>query len=50
MKTQVTMKTIAEQLDLSISTVSRALSDQWDINAETKEKVLANQRSVQKPP
>lgn len=41
MKTQVTMKTIAEQLDLSISTVSRALSDQWDINAETKEKVLA---------
>ena len=29
MKSQVTLKTIAKALNLSTSTVSRALADQW---------------------
>ena len=30
MKSQVTLKMIAQKLNLSTSTVSRALADQWD--------------------
>lgn len=41
MKNQVTLKTLAQELNLSTSTVSRALSDQWDVNAQTKELVVA---------
>ena len=37
MRTQVTLKTLAERLNLSTSTVSRALADQWDVNARTKQ-------------
>ena len=33
MKSQVTLKTIAKALNLSTSTVSRALADQWDVNS-----------------
>ena len=36
MKSQVTLKTIAKALNLSTSTVSRALADQWDVNSQTK--------------
>jgi len=38
-KSSVTLKEIAEELELSISTVSRALKDHPDINSLTKEKV-----------
>jgi len=37
----VTIKDIAKILNISISTVSRALRDTYDVNQETKEKVLA---------
>lgn len=36
----VNIKQLAQQLNLSISTVSRALSDGYDISAQTKTKVL----------
>lgn len=36
----VTIKHLAKQLNLSISTVSRALNDSYDINPETKKAVL----------
>lgn len=36
----VNIKQLAEQLNLSISTVSRALNDGYDINPQTKKKVL----------
>ncbi|MEI6950548.1 LacI family DNA-binding transcriptional regulator [Paraflavisolibacter sp. H34] len=39
MKPNITLKKIAETLNLSISTVSRALKDHPDISAETKAKV-----------
>ncbi len=41
MKSPVTLKTIAKELNLSTSTVSRALADQWDVNAQTRDIVLA---------
>lgn len=41
MKNQVTLKTLAQELNLSTSTISRALSDQWDVNRQTKELVVA---------
>lgn len=40
-KQNITLKNMAEQLELSISTVSRALSDHPDISLETKNKVKA---------
>ncbi|NBI27833.1 LacI family DNA-binding transcriptional regulator [Chengkuizengella marina] len=40
MKTLVTIKDIAKQLGISVSTVSRALNDHSDIKKETKLKVL----------
>lgn len=36
-----TIKDIARQLNISVSTVSRALRDTYDVSPETKEKVLA---------
>ena len=36
----VNIKQLAQQLNLSISTVSRALNDGYDISPETKQKVL----------
>lgn len=41
MKSQVTLKTIAKELNLSTSTVSRALADQWDVNSQTRDIVQA---------
>lgn len=38
-KVHVTLKDMAQELNLSISTVSRALNDHPDINIDTKEKV-----------
>lgn len=37
----VNLKTLAKELNLSISTVSRALRDSYEISIETKQKVLA---------
>ena len=36
----ITIKDIALELNISVSTVSRALRDAYDVNPETKEKVL----------
>jgi LacI family transcriptional regulator len=36
----INLKSLAKELNISISTVSRALRDEWDISAETKAKVL----------
>lgn len=38
---QVNLKRLAKELNLAVSTVSRALSDSYDISTETKEKVLS---------
>lgn len=36
----VTIKDIANALDISIATVSRALSNQWDVSEQTRKRVL----------
>ncbi|WP_118195802.1 LacI family DNA-binding transcriptional regulator [Albibacterium indicum] len=40
-KRPITIKDLARILEISVSTVSRALRDTYDVNPETKEKVLA---------
>ena len=37
----VTIKDIAKALNISVSTVSRALRNTFDVNQETRDKVLA---------
>ena len=37
----VTIKDIAKILNVSVSTVSRALRDTYDVNQETKERILS---------
>ncbi len=39
-KRRVTIKELAAELKISTSTVSRALSDKWDVNPETRKAVL----------
>ncbi|GGG95259.1 LacI family transcriptional regulator [Parapedobacter pyrenivorans] len=48
----ITIKDIAQALDLSPSTVSRALSDSYEINEETKKRVIeyAEQHSYRRNP
>lgn len=41
MKRKITLKQIARELDVSISTVSKALNNSDEISADTKEKVQA---------
>lgn len=41
MNNHITIKDIAKALGISTSTVSRALSDAWDVKRETREQVLA---------
>lgn len=41
MNNSVTLKDIANALNLSISTISKSLNDSYEISVETKEKVLA---------
>jgi LacI family transcriptional regulator len=48
--TNTTLKLLAQQLQLSISTVSRALKDHPDISAATKEKVNALAQSLDYEP
>ena len=38
---KITIKELAERLNLSISTVSRALSDSYETSEETKKRVKA---------
>lgn len=40
MKRSATIKDIAKELNISTSTVSRALTDRWDVNVETRRQVL----------
>ena len=40
MKRYATIKDIAKELNISTSTVSRALADRWDVKPETRERVL----------
>lgn len=46
MNSHVTIKDIAKALGISTSTVSRALSDAWDVKRETRELVLAMARQL----
>ena len=46
MGTTVTIKDIAKKLGLSTSTVSRALTDSWEIKAETKDLVLRTAKEM----
>lgn len=39
-KSRTTIKDIARELNISTSTVSRALTDRWDVNPETRKAVL----------
>ena len=48
--TNTTLKLLAQQLQLSISTVSRALKDHPDISASTKAKVNALAQSLDYEP
>ncbi len=41
MNNHITIKDIAKALGISTSTVSRALSDAWDVKRETRDRVLA---------
>jgi DNA-binding LacI/PurR family transcriptional regulator len=43
---QVTIKDIARELGFSISTVSRALNDNWEVSRETRELVLQKAREL----
>jgi len=45
-KKQVTIYDIAEQLNISVATVSRALSDHPAVNAKTKKKILEAAESI----
>ncbi|WP_270090681.1 LacI family DNA-binding transcriptional regulator [Sphingobacterium sp. SYP-B4668] len=46
MKNPIGIKDIAEMLNISVSTVSRAFRDTHDVNPETREKVLALARKL----
>lgn len=46
----VTIKDIAKELNISVSTVSRALRDAYDVSPETKEKVLRVARELNYKP
>ena len=46
----VTIKDIASQLHISVATVSRALRDTYDVNRETREKVLEMARKLNYKP
>ena len=50
MRPNITIKDIAQKLNVSVSTVSRALRDTSDINAETKQKVLDLAKSLDYQP
>ena len=41
MKRKITLKQIAKELDVSISTVSKALRDSLEISQDTREKIQA---------
>lgn len=45
-KRNITIKDIAKELGISTSTVSRALSGQWDVNSETRQLVMETARRM----
>lgn len=47
---RVTLKMLARKLDLSVSTVSKALHNRFDINPETRERVIALATSLNYQP
>ena len=49
-KQRTTIKDIAKALNLSTSTVSRALADRWDVNPETRKTVLELAEKLQYRP
>ena len=49
-KQRATIKDIARALNLSTSTVSRALADRWDVNSETRKAVLELAEKLQYRP
>ncbi len=46
MKRTITIKDVAKELSCSISTVSRAFNDKYDINPETRRKILERAREM----
>lgn len=46
MKKKITLKHIAKELDVSISTVSKAIKDSEEISLETRQKVQAFAKAV----
>jgi len=50
MKHFTTIKDIARELNISVSTVSRALRDTYDVNRETRDKVLAMAEALKYKP
>ncbi len=46
----ITIKDIAKSLNVSVSTVSRALRDTYDVNKDTREKVLAMAKELKYKP
>ncbi|MDE6390880.1 MAG: LacI family transcriptional regulator, partial [Duncaniella sp.] len=46
MNSHITIKDIAKALGISTSTVSRALSDAWDVKRETRDQVLEMARKL----
>lgn len=49
-KRYITIKDIAKQLGISVSTVSRALRDTYDVSQETRDKVLAKAEELNYKP
>ena len=47
---QVTLKMLAQKLNLSVSTVSKALHNRFDINPETRERVIVLAKSLNYQP
>lgn len=46
MRRKLTLKLIAQELDVSISTVSKALRDSPEISEETREKIKTYAKSI----
>ena len=45
----VNLKQLAKELNLSVSTVSRALRDSWEISTPTKQRVFDLAKKMKKP-
>ena len=45
-KSRITIKDLARELNISTSTVSRALADRWDVSPETRKAVVLNYETL----